>query len=78
MDAELKQRIETLVKDLGEHCESVRIFVTYPGDDAGQTGSFTFAAGNYYASRGQVDEWLVMERQRERQQVIKSEKEDSE
>lgn len=45
--------------ELGEHCDSVRIFATFtPG--SGKTIPVTTASGNWYASYGQMIEWLAV------------------
>jgi hypothetical protein len=60
--------IELLIKELSaklaEHCQSVRVFVTYPSDDGeSNTCGYTFGNGNLYAQLGQVNEWLTEQAQ---------------
>lgn len=54
--------IEKLVQDaankIGEHCDSVRIFVTFPSASPGHTASYTYGSGNVYATQGHVQDWL--------------------
>jgi len=42
---------------LYEHCDSVRIFITTHEGVEG-THAFTHGVGNFYAQKGQIDEWL--------------------
>lgn len=58
MTDEIESKIVKFMDDLGEHCESIRLFTTFPEGD-GCTGSFTIGRGNFHAQRGQVQEWLI-------------------
>lgn len=74
MSAENKQ-IEEIVErhaaQLGEHFDSVRIFVTrHRGEDA-NTVSYEYGLGNFYAQLGQVSEWLAMQDQFQRNHAIR-------
>jgi hypothetical protein len=68
-----KERVVQLVKEattrLSEHVDSVRILVTLHAEDGESTFSFDFGAGNFYAQRGQIAEWLVIQKEREREEV---------
>lgn len=58
MTNEIEIKIVKFMDDLGEHCESIRLFTTFPEGD-GCTGSFTIGRGNFHAQRGQIQEWLI-------------------
>ena len=60
----LEGRICQMAEELGEHCESVRIFVTRR--DGSSTGGFTIGKGNAYAQRWQVAEWLNKQNEQDR------------
>jgi nitrate/nitrite-specific signal transduction histidine kinase len=68
-----KERVIQLVREattrLSEHVDSVRILVTLHAEDGESTFSFDFGAGNFYAQRGQIAEWLVIQKEREREEV---------
>ncbi len=49
---------DELVRKLGEHCESVQLFVTYP-EGNGETAGYSVGDGNFYARLGQTKEWLI-------------------
>jgi hypothetical protein len=51
--------------DLMEHCQSVRIFVTFE-KDSHETGSYETGLGNFYAQLGQVVEWMAIQDQYQR------------
>lgn len=53
--------------ELGEHFDSVRIFVT--GSEGRESASGTDGTGNFYAQLGQVREWLLMQDERARDKV---------
>lgn len=55
---------------LGEHCDSVRIFITSPSNNGqGDTRCFSVGSGNFCAQKGQIHEWLIMENERSRQHM---------
>lgn len=49
---------DDLVAKLGEHCDSVRVFLTIP-TEGGETTSYSVGNGNIYAQIGLVKEWCV-------------------
>lgn len=56
----VEKLIEEAIQKLGEHCQSIRIFVTYPSDDGtNSTKGHTKGSGNLYAQIGQVREFMV-------------------
>lgn len=63
-DAEIDRILEECKKKLMEHCQSVRIFVTYEKDDgSGDCVGLTEGQGNPYAIEGQVAAWLIAQRE---------------
>lgn len=53
------EKVELHVARLMEHFDTVRIFCTRQDSDGqGLTEAFTSGAGNFYAQKGQVREWL--------------------
>ncbi len=58
MTDEIESKIVKFMDDLGEHCESIRLFTTFPEGD-GCTGSFTIGRGNFHAQRGQIQQWMI-------------------
>ncbi len=60
---DLALMVDEFAAKLGEHCDSVRIFVTRPSpDDSTKTQSYEQGSGNFYAQFGQINEWLAMQR----------------
>lgn len=63
-----KKMVDRVAADLGEHFDSVRIFVTWPTDDnISRTLSYVGGYGNYYASKGVVLTWLDMESEEDKE-----------
>lgn len=56
---------------LREHCDSVQIFVTYHGEDGQSTGSYEVGRGNFFARQGQIQEWLEIQQQYQRNEAIR-------
>lgn len=50
------------INELGEHFDSVRIFVTK--QDGENTLAFNPGCGNHYASFGHVSDWLIADKAR--------------
>lgn len=54
------QLVQKAVDDLGEHFDTVQIFVTrYEGGDG--TTNINLGTGNWFARFGHVSEWLLKE-----------------
>lgn len=60
MTPDIQNKIKHFAKELLEHVDSVRIFVSFPLPN-NVTGSFTTGLGNYYSQYGQVREWLLLQ-----------------
>lgn len=58
----LDKCIAKAIAELGELCDAVQIFVSYPVD--GNTGTLHTGSGNWLARYGQVKEWLIKEEYR--------------
>ena len=68
--------VEEACRKLGEHFESVHIFVTFPEDDGqGCTGSIDYGVGNHYATLGQIAEWLAIQHQFQKNWAIRKDAE---
>lgn len=75
--SQLKELVERHASELGEHHDSVRIFVTRHADDgSGGTYSFETGRGNFYAQLGQVREWVAIQDQYQRNWATKKESSD--
>lgn len=73
-DKETDRVLSNHVATLLEHFDSVRIFVTKVStDEDGITSSDTanYGGGNFYATLGSVQEWLVCQEERARLSVRK-------
>ena len=56
VDAKIKQ----LMKDMDDHVDCIRVFVSKPSDTKpGTTSCYTMGQGNFYAQYGQIKEWMV-------------------
>jgi hypothetical protein len=63
---QLQKIVDVAACNLGEHFSSVRIFVTLQGDDERETGSYTTGKGDFYAQKGNIDEWRTFMDESER------------
>lgn len=75
MSDELKKLVDEYADKLMEHADSVRIFVTVHRGEDSTTCSLNSGRGNFQAQRGQIDEWIVMQRQRERNEITRQDSE---
>ncbi len=68
------QIVQRHVESLGEHFDTVQVFVT---SHEGEQGTFTIqlGSGNWYARAGQVQEWLTKTNERTKQ-VVRHEEND--
>lgn len=58
MSDHVQKMADDLVEKLGEHCDSVRVFCTYP-EGGGETSGYSSGSGNFFAQHGQIHEWLI-------------------
>lgn len=61
------------VDRLGEHYDSVRVFVNYV--ENGETRSRTVGRGNFCGQLGQIFEWVELQRQHQRNTAIRRDQE---
>lgn len=73
---ELREKVKAAVATLSEHFDSVRIFVTLHNGGESETASYETGGGNFYAQLGQVQEWLCIQEQFQKNYAIKKDKED--
>lgn len=57
------------VESLGEHFDSVEIFVSSHRPDLGGSRALNRGCGNWYTRYGQITEWIVRENEREREHL---------
>lgn len=58
MTKQIEEKVTKFLSEIGEHAESVRIFLTYP-EGNGETGCYTEGRGNFHAQTGQIREWII-------------------
>lgn len=76
---ELKKIVDDAASKLGEHFQSVRIFVTRNSEDGEpNTIAIDSGGGNFYAQIGQVRAWLDIQLQYQRNWAIRKDNEDKE
>lgn len=57
-DADDLARLQKILDELGEHFDTVQVFVTrYEGDQDGVTTNIAKGTGNWFARHGQVQNW---------------------
>lgn len=75
MNPDEKKQIEEIVDlhvaQLGEHFDSVRIFVTRHRGQDQSTASYDSGSGNFFAQLGQVGEWVAINDQFQRNYAIR-------
>lgn len=59
MNDDVMKRVKEAGQTLIEHCDSVQIFVT--GTEGGETESYVFGLGNWWARIGQIRDWTVFQ-----------------
>ena len=71
-----RELVDKAVSQLGEHFDSVRIFVTKQLDDGStNTRAIDSGAGNFYAQLGQIREFIVIQDQYQKNWAIRKDKE---
>lgn len=69
---EIKKLVDDHVSQIREHVDSVKVFVTFPTDDGtGETAGYESGSGNFYAQFGQINEWLNIQRQYQKNWAIR-------
>ncbi len=74
-DEELKLLDDACMR-LGEHFDTVQIFVTRHDNDDEGTVTAHLGHGNWFARRGQISEWLMKSNERSKEIVRHEENED--
>lgn len=65
--AVIQQMVKKAALDLGEHVDTVQIFVSkYSPEGDGNSLTFEIGNGSYYARFGQVQEWLTIQEEYQR------------
>lgn len=60
-----KEIVAKHLNELGEYFDTVRIFVTTGNDnESSRWVSYSEGRGNFYAQKGQIEEWVVREDER--------------
>jgi hypothetical protein len=76
--SESERKLVDDVRDkLMEQFDSVRIFVTRHNGGAEETACYETGGGNFYAQLGQVQEWVCIQDQYQRNHAIRKDEEDS-
>lgn len=74
---EAQALVQKHAAELGEHFDSVRIFVTWPNtNDSTNTQAYDAGSGNFYAQLGHVHEWLEIQREYQRLWAAKKDSEE--
>jgi len=69
---EAKRAVERAVQEIGEHVDSVLIFVTKKRTDGGRgTWHISQGIGNWFAQFGQVSHWLQEQKEIARHEALK-------
>ncbi len=72
MDKELLQKlVNQHCEQLMEHFDSVQIFVTEHVASENSTRSYETGRGNFYSRLGQIQEWVVMQVQFQKNESIR-------
>jgi len=68
-DADL-DRVKMAAESLGEHFDSVQIFVTrHEPENEGGTVNVAWSVGNWFTRYGQVREWLIKADERTKKHI---------
>jgi hypothetical protein len=71
----LRSMVDLHTQQLGEHFSSVRIFVTRNSEDGeADTAAIDSGSGNFYAQLGQIQEWMDIQRQYQKNWAIRNDK----
>lgn len=64
-----EELVQSHCRQLGEHVDSVQIFVSKQNDGGEGTSSYAFGSGNFYTRLGQVSEWVVRQEEYVREEA---------
>lgn len=65
-DVEIQKLVEKAAMSIGEHVDTIQIFVTRQAEGSEATKRFSYGSGNFYARLGHVHEWLVIQEEHAR------------
>jgi len=68
-----QELVDKFIKEVGEFVDTAQIFLTF--HDGEMTSSYDKGMGNFFARKGQVDEWLVIQREFEKNYAKKKDNE---
>lgn len=68
-DEDDMERVKVAVANLGEHFDTVQVFVTKMRDDGRSTIRMEWGAGNWFARYGHVGYWMEREKEAARKEV---------
>lgn len=60
----LEEKIKDAISTLAEHFDTVQIFCSLTEADTKNTNSFQAGTGNWFARKGQIQEWVDYQRGR--------------
>lgn len=69
---EIEKLMTQKTSELLEHVESVRIFCTFHDGSTEESKAIDHGGGNFYAQLGQVQEWLDIQRQYQKNWAIRN------
>jgi hypothetical protein len=73
---QIKAMVDLHVSQIREHVDSVRILVTFDEDNGkSETSAYDSGLGNFYAQLGQVEEWLQIQKQYQKNWAIRKDDE---
>lgn len=75
---EITKIVQECATKIAEHVDTVQIMVTFHRGGEVLTKSYEYGIGNFYARQGQVDEWLRIQRQYQRNYADRNDAEDNE
>lgn len=66
---EEREMIKCAAEKLGEHFDSVQIFVSRHNDNKTGTSRFQTGVGNWFARYGHIHHWLMLQNEEDRQDL---------
>lgn len=73
---QLRSMVDKKASELMEHADSVQIFITWHDGGSEVTKSYETGKGNFYARQGQIDEWLRIQHQFQRNYAVRKDQQD--
>lgn len=72
---EITKIVDQKCAEIAEHVDTVQIFVTMHDGGEKITGCYEAGIGNFYARQGQVQEWLTIQSQFQKNHAIRKDQE---